>query len=126
MAEAFFNHYAAGKAEAFSAGTQPASHVDQTVVKAMREIGIDISSKRPKALTAEMLDGADRIITMGCGVEGVCPASFVPTEDWNLEDPEGQSIDKVRVIRDEIEAKVKRLIKDSIKNIGVKNVETAI
>ncbi len=48
MAEAFFNHYAAGKAEAVSAGTRPASHVDQTVVKAMKEIGIDISSKRPR------------------------------------------------------------------------------
>lgn len=126
MAEAFFNHYAAGKAEAFSAGTQPASHVDQTVAKAMREIGIDISSKRPKALTVEMLDGADRIITMGCGVEGVCPASFVLTEDWNLEDPEGQSIDKVRVIRDEIEAKVNKLIKETIENAEVKNAEPAI
>src|SRR4030042_3485935 len=81
MAEAFFNYYAAGKAEALSAGTQPASHVDQMVVKAMREIGIDISSKRPKALTVEILDGADRIITMGCGTEGACLATFVPTED---------------------------------------------
>jgi protein-tyrosine-phosphatase len=126
MAEAFFNHYAAGKAEALSAGTQPASHVDQTVVKAMREIGIDISSKHAKALTSEMLDGADRVITMGCGVEGVCPAAFVPTEDWHLEDPEGKPIDKVREIRDEIEAKVKKLVRESTTNIEVKNVETAI
>jgi len=126
MAEAFYNHYAAGKAEAISAGTLPASHVDRTVVKAMREIGIDISSKRPKALTSEMLDGADKIITMGCGAEGVCPATFVPTEDWQLEDPEGKTIEKVIGIRDEIEAKVKRLIKDSVTNIEVKNVETAI
>jgi arsenate reductase len=126
MAEAFFDHYAAGKAVALSAGTRPASHVDQTVVKAMREIGIDISSKRPKVLTLEMLDGADRVITMGCGVEGVCPATIVPTEDWQLEDPEGKPIEKVREIRNEIEAKVKKLIRENFTKTEVKNVETAI
>ncbi len=126
MAEAFFNHYAAGKAGALSAGTQPASHVDQTVAKAMREIGIDISSRRPKALTSEILDSANMVITMGCGAEGVCPATMAPTEDWQLEDPEGQPIEKVRDIRDEVEAKVKRLIKESITSTEVKNVATAI
>ena len=126
MAEAFFNHYAAGKAGALSAGTQPASHVDQTVAKAMREIGIDISSLRPKALTSEILDSANMVITMGCGAEGVCPATMAPTEDWQLEDPEGQPIEKVRDIRDEVEAKVKRLIKESITSTEVKNVATAI
>jgi protein-tyrosine-phosphatase len=126
MAEAFFEHYAAGKAKAFSAGTRPASHVDQTVVKSMREIGIDISSKRPKALTSEMLGGVDRVITMGCSVEGVCPATFVPTEDWQLEDPEGKPIEKVREIRDEIEAKVKKLVRENVTNAEVKNVETTI
>lgn len=126
MAEAFLNHYAAGKAEAVSAGTRPASHVDQTVVKAMREIGIDISSKRAKPLTSQMLDSADKIITMGCDVERACPASFVPTENWQLEDPEGKPIDTVRKIRDEIEAKVKTLIKESVTNIEVKNAQTAI
>jgi arsenate reductase len=125
MAEAFFNHYAAEKVEALSAGTRPASHIDQTVMKAMREMGIDISSKRPKALTSEMLDSANRVIPMGCGAEGICPATLAPTEDWQLEDPEGQPIDKVRAIRDEIEAKVKKLIKESVTN-EVKNVETAI
>lgn len=110
MAEAFFNHYAAGKAEAISAGTRPASRVDQTVVKAMKEMGIDISSRRPKMVTPEMLEGADKIITMGCSVENVCPASFLPTEDWQLEDPEGKPIEKVREIRDEIEAKIKQLL----------------
>jgi len=126
MAEAFFEHYAVGEAKASSAGTQPASHVDQTVVKAMREIGIDISSKRPKALTLEMLDGADRVITMGCGVEGVCPATIVPTEDWQLEDPEGKPIEKVREIRDEIEARVKKLIRENVVQAEVKNVETTL
>jgi protein-tyrosine-phosphatase len=126
MAEAFFNHYAVGRAEALSVGTQSASHVDQTVVKAMREISIDISSQRSKALTSEMLEGADRVITMGCGVEGVCPVTLVPAEDWQLEEPEGKPIEKVREIRDEIEAKVKKLVIESTTNLEVKNVETPI
>jgi protein-tyrosine-phosphatase len=112
MAEAFFNHYAKGKAQAFSAGTHYASHIDPTVVEAMGERGIDISSKRPKMLTLEMLGVADKVITMGCGAEGVCPATFVPTEDWQLEDPEGKPIEQVRAIRDEIEAKVGTLIEE--------------
>jgi arsenate reductase len=112
MAEAFFNNYAGGKAQAFSAGTQPASHTDRTVLQAMKEIGVDISSQRPKMLTLKMLEDADKVVTMGCGVEGVCPATFVPTEDWQLEDPEGKPIERVRAIRDEVAAKVKRLIEE--------------
>jgi arsenate reductase len=112
MAEAFFNHYAKGKAQAFSAGTHYASHIDPTVVEAMAERGIDISHKRPKMLTLEMLGVAGKVISMGCGVEGVCPATFVPTEDWQLEDPEGKPIEQVRAIRDEIEAKVKTFIEE--------------
>ncbi len=114
MAEAFFNKYADGKAQAFSAGTHYASHIIPTVVEAMKEVGIDISSKRPKMLTLEMLGTADKVITMGCGAEGICPASYVPTEDWQLEDPEGKTIEQVRVIRDEIETKVKKLIVEII------------
>ncbi len=112
MAEALFNHYATGKAQAFSAGTQPASHVNSTVAEAMREVGIDISAQRPKMLTIEMLDEADRVITMGCAVENVCPAALVPTEDWQLEDPEGKPIEKVREIRDQIEKRVEGLIEE--------------
>jgi protein-tyrosine-phosphatase len=112
MAEAFFNLCAVGKARAFSAGTRPASHTDRTVVGAMKELGIDISSQRPKMLTAEMLENADKVVTMGCGVEGVCPASFTHVEEWELEDSEGKSIQKVREIRDEIEAKLMKLIEE--------------
>jgi arsenate reductase (thioredoxin) len=112
IAEAFFNHYAKGKAQAFSAGTHYASRIDPIVVEAMAERGIDISNKRPKMLTLEMLGVADKVISMGCGVEGVCPATFVPTEDWQLEDPEGKPIEQVRAIRDEIEAKVRTLIEE--------------
>ncbi len=111
MAAAFFNQMAKGKAKGFSAGTQPTDKVNPVVVAAMREVGIDISRRKPKLLTLEMLEGVERVITMGCGVEGVCPASFVPTEDWQLEDPEGKPIDIVRRIRDEIKAKVEELVR---------------
>ncbi len=112
MAEAFFNHYAKGEAQASSAGTHYASQIDPTVVEAMKEVGIDISNKRPKMMTLEMMGVADKVISMGCGDEGVCPATWVPTEDWQLEDPKGKSIEQVRAIRNEIEAKVKTLIEE--------------
>ena len=110
MAEAFLNHIASGKVEAVSAGTMPVDHVQPDVITAMRELGIDISRQRPKALTADMLESADRVVTMGCSQEQVCPASLVPVEDWQLEDPEGQSLDKVRKIRDEIQSRVEKLV----------------
>jgi arsenate reductase len=111
MAEAFFNEMARGKAKGLSAGTQPSKKVNPTVVKAMREVGIDISCRKPKMLTFEMLEDADRVITMGCSVEKACPASSVPTEDWQLDDPEGKPIGQVRQIRDEVKAQVERLAK---------------
>ena len=112
MAEAFFNQLAKGKAQALSAGTQPADKVNPIVVEAMKEVGIDISGNKPKALTMEMVEKADRMITMGCGAEAgaVCPASFIETEDWALEDPKGKSLEQVRKIRDEIKGRVDTLL----------------
>jgi len=110
MAEAFFNRLANGRARAISAGTKPAGAVDAQTIEVMREVGIDISKAKPKALTMEILDQADRVVTMGCGAEGVCPASFVETEDWQLEDPKSKPIEEVRRIRDEIRAGVTRLL----------------
>ena len=112
MAEAFFNHLAGGKVKALSAGTNPANIIDPKVVEIMKEVGIDISSNRPKKLTVEMLDQADKVITMGCGTENVCPASFAETEDWGLEDPKGKSIDEVREIRDGIKSMVAEMLKN--------------
>ena len=109
MAEAFFNHLAKGKTRAISAGTEPASAVDPKTIEVMREVGIDISAAKPKALTMEMVDQADRVVTMGCGVDGICPAGFVDTEDWQLDDPKGKPIDDVRRIRDEIKGRVETL-----------------
>ena len=110
MAEAFFNDLAGGRARAISAGTDPAREVNPAVVEAMREVGIDTGASLPKALTAEMLEQADLVITMGCGAEEVCPATSVKTEDWALEDPAGKSPDKIREIRDEIKEKVSALL----------------
>lgn len=110
MAEAIFNHLAQGKAVAASAGTAPAETVLPTVVQAMAEVGIDIGSQRPKELTEEMAGQADRIIAMGCNVQEACPALRLEVEDWGIEDPHGQPIERVRGIRDEIWRRVERLL----------------
>jgi arsenate reductase len=114
MAEAFFNKLAGGKAQALSAGTQPANEVNPVVVEAMREAGINISGNKPKMLTMDMVEKTERMITMGCGAEAeaVCPASFIETEDWALEDPKGKSLEQVRKIRDEIKERVARLFSE--------------
>ena len=116
MAEVFFNKLAGGKAQALSAGTQPADEVNPVVVEAMREAGINISGNKPKMLTFDMVKKADKMITMGCGAEAeaVCPASFIETEDWALEDPKGKSLEQVRKIRDEIKERVSKLVKEVI------------
>ena len=108
IAEAFFNHLAKGKALALSAGTKPTDKVLPTVIEAMREVGIDIRNDKPKMLTLEMVEKADKMITMGCGANagGLCPASFTETEDWALEDPSGKTLPEVRKIRDEIKKRV--------------------
>lgn len=112
MAEAFFTKLSGGKAQALSAGTQPTNEINPVVIEAMKEIGIDISEDKPKALTMDMVEKADRMITMGCGAqaESVCPASFIETEDWALEDPKGKSLEQVRKIRDEIKERVVSLL----------------
>jgi len=111
MAEAFANHYGRGKLVATSGGVMLADRVNPIVVEAMREKGFDISMNKPKLLTTEMAEGADKIITMGCSVEKICPAPLLKNViDWDLEDPKGKPIEKVREIRDEIEKRVVKLI----------------
>ncbi|MGP8080120.1 MAG: arsenate reductase ArsC [Dehalococcoidales bacterium] len=116
MAEAFFNQIAEGEAIALSAGTQPGDKVHPVVVEAMKEVGIDISGNKPKMLTLEMIEKADKMITMGCGADagGLCPAGFIETEDWALEDPKGKPISAVRIIRDEIKQRVSDLLAEII------------
>jgi len=114
MAEAFFNKLTEGKAIGLSAGTQPSNKVNPVVVEVMREVDVDIGDNKPKALTRDMVGIANRMITMGCGAEAkaVCPATFVETEDWALEDPKGKSVGQVRKIRDKIKERVSKLVKE--------------
>jgi len=114
MAEAFANYHGKGKLMASSAGVALADRINPLVVEVMREKGIDISMKRPKPLTREMAESADKIITMGCSVEGICPGPLLKNVvDWRLEDPKGKSIEEVRKIRDEVESKVLEIISSS-------------
>lgn len=105
MAEAYMRRFAGDSIEVASAGTIAADVPDPGVVAIMAEDGIEISHARPKLLTSEMLRRADRIITMGCDVEGVARID----EDWGLPDPKGQPAERVREIRNLIREKVKRL-----------------
>jgi len=111
MAEAFAKQYGKDKFIASSAGNKPAERVNPTVVEAMKEKGIDISTNTPKLITFQMAQDADLIVTMGCNDQGICPGPFFkPTIDWALEDPKGKPIEQVREIRDEIERRVRKLI----------------
>jgi arsenate reductase (thioredoxin) len=111
IAEAFANQYGKGKIVAQSAGVKLAEKVNPVAVEAMKEKGIDISANKPKMLTSQIINNADLIVTMGCGVGNICPGPFPKeTIDWGLEDPKGQPIEKVREIRDEIERRVKSLV----------------
>jgi arsenate reductase len=113
MAEAFANHHGKGQVIATSAGIMLADRVNPVVVEAMKEKGFDISMNKPKLLTTRMAEEADKIITMGCSVEKICPAPLLKNViDWALEDPKGKPIEKVREIRDEIEKRVVKLIAD--------------
>jgi arsenate reductase (thioredoxin) len=109
MAMGFFKHLVGDQATAYSGGSEPVNEVNPVAVTAMTETGIDIAAEQPKRWTEEMVQAADVVVTMGCG--DTCP--FIPGqryEDWSLPDPAGQSLDAVRPIRDEIEARVRRLI----------------
>ena len=116
MAEAFARRLADGAIEVGSAGTLPADRVNPVVVEAMTEKGIDISANEPKLITQKMADRADRVVTMGCTIAQACPALLTPTEDWGLDDPEGKTIEEVREIRDQIEARVRRLVSEEIRS----------
>ncbi len=112
MAEAILNKLAAGRAKAISAGTAPAEAVNPLVVAVMHEVGIDISHNKPKALTPAIMEQANRVITMGCAVEEVCPTTSIETEDWKLEDPAGKTGDRVREIREQVHARVMKLLEE--------------
>ena len=92
-----------------SAGSTPGEEINPAVIEAMKEIGVDMSQEFPKPLTDEFVAAADVVITMGCG--DACP--IYPGkryEDWELDDPAGEDVEKVRVIRDQIDERVQRLM----------------
>ena len=111
MAEGFFKKYAPKGFQVQSAGTKPVSQINPIVVEAMREVGIDISHQKSKEISDEMMHSSDPILNMGCMDKSFCPTLFLPKIiEWNLPDPKGQPIEKVREIRDEIEKRVKELV----------------
>jgi arsenate reductase len=102
MAAALLDHHAKGRIVVRSAGSEPASQLNPSVVAAMAEVGIDITKEFPKPLTPELAQEADVIVTMGCG--DACPV--FPGKrylDWQVPDPAGKSLDEVRAIRGQIE-----------------------
>lgn len=113
MAAGFLRALSHGRVEVLSAGTEPKDRINPVAVEAMAELGIDISDNTPKVLTTQVVQSADVVITMGCG--DACPI-FPGTryEDWQLEDPAGQSIEAVRPIRDEIRSRVEQLLAELI------------
>jgi arsenate reductase len=113
MAEAFFNRLAdPAKARAVSGGTEPASEMNATVVEVMKEVGIDLVAEghHPKIADLDTLQAGDKAISMGCGVSVSCPVRLGPLEDWGLDDPKGQPIERVREIRDSIRDRVEGLV----------------
>jgi arsenate reductase (thioredoxin) len=109
MSQALFERSAQGRHTAASAGTTPAERVHPEVVEVIDELGIGLAGRTPRALDRAMAEHADVVVTMGCGDE--CP--YIPGKryiDWDLQDPKGLPIDRVRAIRDEIGGRVDRLV----------------
>jgi arsenate reductase (thioredoxin) len=111
MSQAFFDKLSGGHHRSRSAGTRPAEQVHPVVVDVMREIGIDLSDRRPVKLTEDLAGWADVVVTMGCGDE--CP--LIPGKtyiEWDLADPAGKPLGEVRVIRDDIRGRVVELARN--------------
>ena len=111
MAAGYLRHLAGDRVEVLSAGSEPKDQINSVAVEAMAEEGIDIAGNTPKILSDEQVQASDVVITMGCG--DAC--KFYPGkryEDWKLDDPAGQGIDAVRVIRDDIRGRIEQLISE--------------
>jgi protein-tyrosine-phosphatase len=109
MAAGFMRTLGGDRVEVLSAGSAPKDSINPIAVEAMAELGIDIANQQPKILTPESVQASDVVITMGCG--DACP--YYPGkryEDWKLDDPAGQGIEPVRVIRDEIKGRIEALL----------------
>lgn len=111
MAEGFFNQkYAPKGYRAISAGTRPVSQINPLAVQAMTEVGIDISSQKPKIITEDMIRSSTKSVNMGCMEKTECPMLFLNNViNWGIEDPKSKPMDEVREIRDEIQRRVKEI-----------------
>ena len=117
MSAALFERAAGGRHRALSAGTTPGERVHPEVVEVMRELGVDLSGRRPRGLTQELAEQADVVVTMGCG--DACP--YVPGTrylDWELEDPKGRPVEEVRATRDEIARRIEALVAELDARLG--------
>jgi arsenate reductase (thioredoxin) len=111
ISQALFERAAEGRHSGDSAGTSPGDRVHPEVVEVMREVGIELSDRKPQRLKREAAERADVIVTMGCGDE--CP--YIPGKryiDWDLPDPKGRPVEEVRRLRDDIAKRVEALIRD--------------
>ena len=110
MAEGFFRKYAPKGFMTLSAGTKPSGDINPLAIEVIKEVGIDIRNQKSKDLTEDMMRNSTKIVNMGCMDKSFCPTLFIPNViDWGIEDPKGKPIEKVREIRDDIDAKVRRL-----------------
>lgn len=109
MAAGYLQHLAGDRIDVRSAGSAPAESINAVAVEAMREEGIDITARTPALLSVDDVRASDVVVTMGCG--DACPVfPGKRYEDWELADPAGQGIEAVRTIRDDIKARIERLI----------------
>ncbi|MEL0627328.1 arsenate reductase ArsC [Salinibacterium amurskyense] len=109
MAAGYMTALSNGAVEVRSGGSEPGNEINPTAIAAMAEEGIDISQAVPQLMTTDQVQASDVVITMGCG--DVCP--IFPGkryEDWELVDPKGKGIDEVRPIRDDIKARIQKLL----------------
>jgi len=112
MAEGFFRKYAPKGWNAMSGGSSPRSYVNPLAIEVMKEAGVDISNQNAKRLSDEQIRGAELKVNMGCMDTNECPTLILGRYvDWGIEDPKDKPIKKVREIRDEIEIRVKELVK---------------
>ena len=94
--------------EARSAGSHPEDQLHPEVIEVMRELGVDLSDRRPRGIEQDDVEWADVVVSMGCG--DACPV--LPGKrylDWNLPDPVGRPVDEVRALRDDIQRRVEAL-----------------
>jgi protein-tyrosine-phosphatase len=117
MAEGFFRKYIPRGYSTLSAGTKPSGDINPLAIEVMKEIGIDISNQKSKEITEDMMRNSTKIVNMGCMDKSFCPTLFIPNViDWEIEDPKGKPIEKVREIRDDIDRRVRQLAAELTKD----------